>query len=550
VRKYSGYLLLGLIVLFYFAGNSLWMKMQHNDYVLCFDDAVHFSAALDAYDNLQQHRFARNYNAPLPPYITAVLLFLFGKQQVANVILVANLLYLALALLLTWKIGEYIADRQTGLLAAVLLSLYPAMYGLSRLYGQGEYAVIVAAAFNIYCLLRSRRFTDLKWSLLYGVSVGIGLLTKDTFIAFFAGPLLYIAASALKEKRELTVYANIVAALFIGAIMAMPHYARKEILAKVAHELISENTGPWYRFENLKIFTIGLSDELLSPPFFLAFLFGLWHFLQNYKKRDEKAALLLWFLVPWLVLVFMPHRKMTEYSVPYLPAIALMSAAGLSSVKTAFRKYIFCALAVLALVQYADFSYGAGPGLYKRQLRIKLRGHYDKILYYYHLNEDILYYKDNRQEPYDRVVKALEKKMVQRPGKHEILVALEKNVPMLYPFVLQDIGRLRSLPFVRITDTVFAPNDMLTPDQFDSIDMVLYSGVNEFGSPEYLAYQYESTLNITEGHPAMKEEVLEHLNRIDRKRYEEQFSLFARRLAHREYIGTVGKNAIYLYTKD
>ena len=198
--KYRAYITLLCVVLLYFAGNLAWHARQPGGYmILNRDEAIHVRAGLNMYDRIRSgNTMLSQQNAPLPPLVTIAGLLAFGYGGVLRFYtLYVNIFIFAAALFFTYKTGELVAGPAEGLLAALLLALYPSVYGLSRIYGHCDFPVMAAVAFNIFCLLKSDGFKDLKWSVIYGVSAGIGLLTKDTFLAFFLPPLFVVAAFAL-----------------------------------------------------------------------------------------------------------------------------------------------------------------------------------------------------------------------------------------------------------------------------------------------------------------------------------------------------------------
>jgi 4-amino-4-deoxy-L-arabinose transferase-like glycosyltransferase len=102
-----------------------------------------------------------------------------------------NILYLAILLSATYGLGVKLASRKVGLLATLVVGTYPMVYAMSRLFYQ-EFALAAMVAVTLYFLVASDGFQNRASSLLFGLCLGLGLLTKRTFVAFALVPVLYV----------------------------------------------------------------------------------------------------------------------------------------------------------------------------------------------------------------------------------------------------------------------------------------------------------------------------------------------------------------------
>jgi len=102
-----------------------------------------------------------------------------------------NILYLAILLSATYGLGVKLASRKVGLLATLVVGTYPMVYAMSRLFYQ-EFALAAMVAVTLYFLVASAEFQNRTSSLLFGLCLGLGLLTKRTFVAFALVPILYV----------------------------------------------------------------------------------------------------------------------------------------------------------------------------------------------------------------------------------------------------------------------------------------------------------------------------------------------------------------------
>ncbi|GAB1401948.1 hypothetical protein MASR1M68_08590 [Elusimicrobiota bacterium] len=330
------------------------------------------------------------YNAPLVTYIMRFMFFMFGKEYYDLIIIFVNYIFFLIPLYFIYKIGVELKDKETGNIAMILFALVPAVYGMSRQYGHQDYHIIAGITFNIYCLIKTDYFKNKKWTIWYGISVGLGLMIKDAFLAYFFVPFVYIAIAGLREKIEKTKIINILISILIGSLIAGWHYFRPEIIIKVIKEPIIEQQ-PIFAFESLRVMTTGLWEELLSPPIFIIFIIGLIFFILKYKGK-YKNIILLWFFVPWAIIMLMPHNKMSEYGLGFIPATVLFGAVFISYIRREYvKKIILTIVIIIGFFQYVSFSYDIYIEFFEIQFKYKnnLIKYYDKYnpLVFYNVKE-------------------------------------------------------------------------------------------------------------------------------------------------------------------
>jgi 4-amino-4-deoxy-L-arabinose transferase-like glycosyltransferase len=190
--------LLCLLIAFHLLNNWLWTST--NEVVFGFDRMFHQVTSLAYYDILREDvnlstLFAAltwsDYYPPLVHLVVAGFYKLFGVSM--DVAAMSNSLYLVALLLAVYGLGERLAGPWVGLLSAFIVSTFPMVFSMSR-YLYVDFALASMVALNICLLLRSDRFRHKGYSLLYGLSLGLGMLTKWTFAAFTAVPLLLVIA--------------------------------------------------------------------------------------------------------------------------------------------------------------------------------------------------------------------------------------------------------------------------------------------------------------------------------------------------------------------
>ena len=190
--------LLLLLIAFHLISNWLWR--QSNEVIFGLDRMYHQVTSLAYYDILRDGLSpvtlfsALTWSDYYPPlvHLTAAAFYVpFGISM--DVAAMSNSLFLVLFLLAVYGLGEKLAGPWVGLLSALIVSTFPIVFSMSR-YLYVDFALTAMVALNICLLLRSDRFRHQGYALLYGVSLGLGMLTKWTFVTFTVAPFLVMVA--------------------------------------------------------------------------------------------------------------------------------------------------------------------------------------------------------------------------------------------------------------------------------------------------------------------------------------------------------------------
>jgi len=451
LQRHRDWLVLALLWLFHAVNNGLWRSI--NVTILGSDRAAHLLQSLAYYQALKPlslDSFLRiiTYYTFYPPLFHLTIAFfcdLFGVS--ADVAAMANVVYMAILLWAIYGIGKRMFSAKVGLLTAFLVSMLPIVFCLSR-YTYVEYALLSMVALSIYLLIRTDDFQNKTYSVLFGLSFGLGMLTKWVFIVFLAGPLGYVLIKAFLWQRLRwklgrakvnwrllfisAVISSLVSFYFFqlsrlgttrwvfdseaslicwGCVTVLLYCALHTLNPRLRNLLFAmllstELAAIWY-IPNSYVFRIGwyrayggdaaaiLEDvfrtpevwlthirgliiQQLSPPYFLMLLMALAILillylrqkpLQRLDRLGDAAWLLgLWIVPPMLFFTIVePAARNARLPTPYLPAVALIMAQGVS--KVPWRKVRLAALVTLVafgLVQFFVLSYDAFAGIPSR----------------------------------------------------------------------------------------------------------------------------------------------------------------------------------------
>ncbi|MFA5157044.1 MAG: glycosyltransferase family 39 protein [Candidatus Omnitrophota bacterium] len=362
--------LFGLLAIIAFCGinNYIWLSLNQHPPVD--DEAFHLIASLrymDILSNLPAYTFREFVQVdqlypPLTPLVASLFGLAFGRNTIT--LIMSNVFFLIGTLISLYLIGIKAGNRKAGLLAALLLCLYPMFFHLSRMFMFSATFCFTVTA-GITALYYSEGFRKTGASLLFGLFLGLGLLTKQTYLVFIAGPLLFLVSGSFPNANTVVrkkIVGNLILSIIIGAIMAswwyIPNLTNMLPLAidSATDPLLVPHDIPIFSFRSLFFYLRVLITEQILLFFFALFVISLYS-LSKKKKTELFFLCLAWIIVPYIFFTFVKN-KFWYYTLPYLPAIALISAYGVTKIKRAiFKKITVFLILAIGLFQFFIISY-------------------------------------------------------------------------------------------------------------------------------------------------------------------------------------------------
>jgi|GEM_PF-570265 len=485
------YFILLALILWTFGCNQIWALLDSRP--LSWDPAAHLRIAFgywSAFTSGSDRTWLDllSVESFYPPFyhLSLVPVFAWLGFSEDNAVLV-NSFYLAVIILSTYGIGQRLYGRNTGLLAAFLMSCYPFSAYISRQLSIGI-ALTASVTLSYYLFLRSENFENRKVSFWFSVSFAVGLMLKWTFI-FYLLPAILIGLFHTDRERPGKIFQK--AAYYLGmifALMILPLVifilgkGREVVLALEfglvfvlvrsfpaidisARKIINILTltfisllvcFPWYAHNLAKmsrgIAKFGLPDAVLKGdmvwdlpiwgyyleamgrqmgmPLLLLFVAGFVVFLL--KKKKFNGLLFGWIVFPFLVFTFI-NNKGVRYTMPCLPAISVISALLIFQInKSVIRNWALGLVVAVGLFTYIDSGFLpaamktpglGGPFFGFKKLPVKENWHIDSIL------DDIV--KDSDPPP----------------GKM-ITVRTLTNHPWFHRGAFRDAAMIRKLPVI------------------------------------------------------------------------------------------------------
>ena len=338
------------------------------------DYANHLGRALQCYRILAEpgHDRAREIleaTAFYPPVTTCsagLLYFLFPVVPLTAQAVMLG--FLALGVATVFLLGRRLLDTEAGLLAALLLATAPfVVFSLTNF--QLDVPLTGMVAFCLYLLTRTDGFSSSRWSVALGVGLGIGMLTKPPFAVYLLPPLLWVGWQIVGEHEAGLRggrLGRLAIALGIGAVMAVPWYGPRviglplQVMNRSFKNAGIEQKPAAFSPEGLLYYPttfpvqFGLLAALLS-------LWGLWAL-----RRNRAARAFLWSTTLGPLVIFcLIQNKNLRYTLPILPAAALVAAAGARALHPALRRGVTWACVALGVLQVSmtAFALPAPPTL-------------------------------------------------------------------------------------------------------------------------------------------------------------------------------------------
>jgi 4-amino-4-deoxy-L-arabinose transferase-like glycosyltransferase len=293
-----------------------------------------------------------------------------GGVGVASPIIAQNVVFVPLLALGCYQVGRLAFGELAGLLAVVFTLGSPLIAAQFHVFmiDAPETAMV---AVSVWLILASERFSRLGVCALAGLAVGLGMLAKEPFVFFVAGPLaVTVLRGGWRAWRGLLAFA------LVALAVALPWYAHE--FSRV-HELgsgaINAANGPGYQrdiaparwsIDNFEwYFWSFLNFQLYLPLFVFAATGWLWTIVQIVRRRPVSrlalelavGAFVAWFAITETFV----HD--TRYGMPLLVYMAVFGGGWIARLPRTGRIAAATALLLIATVNTLGVSFGVGKSL-------------------------------------------------------------------------------------------------------------------------------------------------------------------------------------------
>ncbi len=352
-----------LLLVFIILTNWLWLTMDTQPF--WWDQAdymrtcLQFSSRIESFDGRGFFSDLVSFNPIRPPFLMLATMpfYLLGSYNEDFAIMV-NILFLALCFFIIFAISRIYFQRKIALLSCFILFCYPLVFGLCRQY-LVDISLMFSVLLSIYLLLKCARFSNFKYSLLLGLSLGIGMLTKITYAAFIIGPLFFTIWQAEKEKSEiLKPKLNLLVCLIISLLLTSFWYLPnlKVMVSLITDcgfgkEALRSSVGGIWSLSSFSFYPEFMANYGMSVFFAALFLLSLFILLRK-ENLSKIMFFLLWIIVPLVFFTFCLSKDI-RFLVPVLPATALLTAQGIYEIRhRQFRRILIILIIFIGCFQF------------------------------------------------------------------------------------------------------------------------------------------------------------------------------------------------------
>lgn len=250
------------------------------------------------------------------------------------------------------QVAASTSGDKAGFCAFVLFGLYPLTTMLAHNY-LVELLLVTFISVSIYSLLLLHQTKNKKWSVLAGISIGLGLLTKVTFPAFILPAFCLLIYRNIKNSTARTAFTLFFPAILLSFIISGPYYLYnfKPIL-QLTVDLSSHHLSQLYGFGGA--FNIGtIVNFLLGVVTNVGILVAIFCCIATLFFRSNRSnagptvgkehrkdytptiVMALWFVIPFLLVIF-GEIKEARYLYPALVPIFVF--AGVAAARNSVSK--------------------------------------------------------------------------------------------------------------------------------------------------------------------------------------------------------------------
>jgi len=306
------------------------------------------------------------FRPPVYPLTILPLLLIFGISNAYKLALWVNGIYFIATMIFLYFLAREYMSRASSVIATAMF----ASFGWTLFYLHFTYSETATTTFIVLStllLVRSKNFENRKYSILFGLSLAFGILTRWVVPLFHLGPALFILVSFLLQKKNVSkkILKNIALALLIQVPVIIFHYIDRGVFG--TYVTSQALPGPlWDLVPSQRRNLVSLQSaayyfkiiEQLNVFFFAIFIAGL---SLGIKKIKKYGLFVFGFLLPYLIFSFAIVIKDDRYIVPIYPFVALVCAIVIEEVRKKYRKTLIFGISILCALSFLGSFWQIGP---------------------------------------------------------------------------------------------------------------------------------------------------------------------------------------------
>jgi len=285
------------------------------------------------------------------PIAWPIMLGLLWKIGISPIFFgrILDIIFGALVVLLTYKIGDIIFDRKTALIASVFMAFSPTFFFFT--------GIMITETVSTFFTLLAVYFIITKRNFLSGLFFGIAFMTRFLQIFAFISVVFYILTQQ-KDKQK------ILSKLFLGfAIAVLPYFILNAFLYQnpihpfIYHADLTKNSG-WDNYHGISFYFNSLFKENI---FYLLSIAGI---IYVFKNKDKTKKLVVLPLVIFLAFFISIKQKEMRFLIILMPYMYLLVSSSLISIfNTKNPKTLLISLIIITFV----LSFATALNYYKNE---------------------------------------------------------------------------------------------------------------------------------------------------------------------------------------
>ncbi len=271
-----------------------------------------------------------------------------------------------------YGLGKEIINNSIGKLIGVIAFLFFGLYQFTTMLTHNflvEFYLVTVVTVFYYFIMIFYRTKSIKYSYFIGISIGLGLMIKVTFVAFLL-PLMFLIYNIFKSSDTKRIFVKKVAPIIIfPIILSGPFYFYNlKYIIQTTQFLSSVNLANLYGFGevfNIKTILDYLKNIFIEPTLFPITIIAIIITLISVKKLFSKKyrfyfiMLFSWFIIPVMLSTF-GAIKDSRYLYPALVPLFLAAGVGISVLVRKDKIIGIIAIILICILPLYQFSVSNG----------------------------------------------------------------------------------------------------------------------------------------------------------------------------------------------
>lgn len=306
------------------------------------------------------------FRQPGYPLLILPFLIIFGLSKAYFWGIFTNALLYILSIFGIYLLSRIFLSKFTSFIASLLF----AFYGWTLLHLHLTYSETASSAFiiwTIFFLIKSDLFRNRKYSVLFGLFLGLGLLVRWIILEYIFAILILTSLQLWRKKIfNWRILQNAGLGFLIALIISFYPYFQNYYWIFHYFSDVSVGSAVWQALPKaetnpLSIYSLTFylnTFAQLGVFFFILFIGGL---ILAFIKKSKIKPILFTFLTAYIFSVLAPIKG-DRYIVPIFPYVAILSASVFDSIKNLkFRNFLVFLTVVLSFLSFLGSTWGKGP---------------------------------------------------------------------------------------------------------------------------------------------------------------------------------------------